>query len=158
MAVIVVLCGVLPLAFVAYTTAPFVTHIHIHLPPAARASRPALERFVAALPPSAQLTLTTMSLIAKPRYSSLRAGDLAPARRRFGVVNYVRDTAGENEGRRWYNLRAVGQFYVQERAKVGGGGKARVRYQKKSSRGVVDTWIWDAVRDRIATRAAAKPS
>ncbi|KND90939.1 hypothetical protein TOPH_04361 [Tolypocladium ophioglossoides CBS 100239] len=152
----VVLCGVLPLAFVAYTTAPFVTHIHIHLPASARASRPALERFVAALPPSAQLTLTTMSLIAKPRYSSLRAGDLAPARRRLGVVNYARDTAGENEGRRWYNLRAVGQFYVQD--KVAGGGKGRrVRYQKKG-KGVVDTWIWDALRDKIATRAAAKPS
>ncbi|POR34979.1 Uncharacterized protein TPAR_04830 [Tolypocladium paradoxum] len=151
----VVLCGVVPLAFVAYTTAPFVTHIHMHLPPAARASRAALERFVAALPPSAPLTLTTMSLIAKPRYSSLRAGDLAPARRRLGVVNYVRDTAGENEARRWYNLRAVGQFYVQERAV--GGGQGRVRYQKKG-RGVVDAWVWDAVRDKIATRAAAKPS
>ena len=144
----------LPLVFVAYTTAPFVTHIHIHLPSAARASRPALERFVAALPPSAQLTLTTMSLIAKPRYSSMRAGDLAPARRRFGVVNYVRDTAGENEGRRWYNLRAVGQFYVQDSAAAG---KGKLRHQKKS-RGIVDTWIWDSVRHKIAARAASKPS
>ncbi|UKZ65488.1 uncharacterized protein TrAtP1_006687 [Trichoderma atroviride] len=48
----VALCGLIPLIFVAYTTSPFVTHIYIHLPPAARTSRPVLERFIhSALPP-----------------------------------------------------------------------------------------------------------
>lgn len=145
----------MPLVFVASTAAPFVTHIHIHLPPSARVSRTVLERFVRAMPPSTPLTLTTMSVIGKPRYSSLNAGDLLPApprRRRFGLVNYVRDTARENAARKWYNLRAVGNFYVQERANKKGRGA--VRYQPKD-RSAVDTWIWDAVKEKIATRAVA---
>ncbi|KYK57605.1 uncharacterized protein DCS_04616 [Drechmeria coniospora] len=149
----VVLCGILPIIFVSYTTAPFVTHIHMHLPPAARTSRAVLERFVAALPPSTPLTMTTMSLIAKPRYSSLNAGDLAPVSKRFGLVNYVRDTANENKARSWYNHRAVSQFYVQS-------GGADVKKTTKShrpgtrKRGVVDVWIWDALREKLAKRAA----
>lgn len=145
----------MPFAFVASTAAPFVTHIHMHLPPLARVSRAALERFVGAMPPSTPLTLTTMSVIGTPRYSSVNVGDLRPPpprRRRFGLVNYVRDTTHENATRKWYNLRAVGKFYVQEKTvkKVGGA----KRYQAKKT-SVVDTWIWDAARDNIASRAAA---
>ncbi|OAQ98116.1 hypothetical protein LLEC1_08203, partial [Akanthomyces lecanii] len=35
----IALCGVVPFIFVTYTTAPFVTHMHMHLPAAARTSR-----------------------------------------------------------------------------------------------------------------------
>ncbi|KAM4067270.1 hypothetical protein HRG_001250 [Hirsutella rhossiliensis] len=151
----IALCGIMPLAFVASTAAPFVTHIHIHLPPSARVSRTALERFVRAMPPSTPLTLTTMSAIGKPRYSSLNAGDLLPAgarRRRFGLVNYVRDTTRENAARKWYNLRAVGKFYVQEKTRKKGGGAKRYQVKKSS---MVDAWIWDVVKEKIASRAAA---
>lgn len=153
----VALCGIVPIIFVAYTTAPFVTHIHIHLPPAARTSRNVLERFVRATPPSTQLTLTTMSFIAKPRYSTMQAGELFPARQRLGVVNYVRDTSKENASRKWYMYRAVGKFYIQDQTAAGAGRAEgpRVRYQKKS-RSVVDTWIWDAVREKIGKRVAVK--
>ncbi|UNI23150.1 hypothetical protein JDV02_008985 [Purpureocillium takamizusanense] len=203
----VALCGILPFAFVAYTTAPFVTHVHIHLPPAARHSRATLARFVAAMPASTRLTLTTMSAIAKPRYSDVRAGDLmrpaaasgplsSPpssaagptthqqqqtqqpqqqkkqqqrARRpgtRFGIVNYVRDAAEENAARKWYELRAVDAFYVQEsssRSSAAATGPRRKRGEAAATvmaspgrrgRAVVETWIWDAVRDKIALRAA----
>lgn len=149
----VALCGLTPILFIAYTTAPFVTHIHIHLPPQARTSRAVLERFVAkSLPPSTRLTLTTMSPIAKPRYSDIPAGELAPARARLGIVNYVRGhgaAADENESRRWYMFRAVRQFYVQER-----GEEKKVRYQKKA-KSMVDGWIWDAIKGKIAQKDAA---
>lgn len=147
----VALCGVIPLIFVAYTTSPFVTHIYIHLPPAARTSRPVLERFIhSALPPSTELTLTTMSAIAKPRYSTMQAGHLRPSSRRFGIVNYVRDAEdamAENETRKWYNLRAMSKFGVQE-----------VRTQKKKVKGkkskdLTEAWIWDALKDKIEKRA-----
>ncbi|KAK7425739.1 hypothetical protein QQZ08_007838 [Neonectria magnoliae] len=148
----IALCGIIPIFFVAAVTSPFVTHIHIHLPAYARASRPILERFVRTLPPTTQLTLTTMSAIAKPRYSSLQAGDLAPARRRrFGLVNYVRDTAPENARRSWYMFRAVGDFYVQEKGPV-----RRVRYETKKDK--VDRWIWDAVKERIDKRGLPSTS
>ncbi|KAG8413071.1 hypothetical protein J3459_015801 [Metarhizium acridum] len=126
----------------------------MHLPAAARTSSAALGRFVDAMPPGTRLTLTTMSLIAKPRYSAVRTGDLRAAvpRGRMGLVNYVRDTAAENAGRRWYMYRAVGGFYVQE----GGGvaGKGRVRYQARKKT-AVDAWIWEALRDKIARRDAS---
>ncbi|PTB68763.1 hypothetical protein BBK36DRAFT_1191828 [Trichoderma citrinoviride] len=150
----VALCGLIPLFFVAYTTSPFTTQIYIHLPPAARTSRPALERFIhGALPPSTELTLTTMSAIAKPRYSTMQLGHLRPAKRRFGIVNYVRDAEGamaENETRKWYNLRALTKFGVQE---------VKTDKKKKAKgtkiRDLTEAWIWDAVKDKIEKRATA---
>ncbi|OTA02187.1 hypothetical protein A9Z42_0025260 [Trichoderma parareesei] len=151
----VALCGLIPLFFVAYTTSPFTTQIYIHLPPAARTSRPALERFIhGSLPPSTELTLTTMSAIAKPRYSTMQLGHLRPAKRRFGIVNYVRDAEGaiaENETRKWYNLRALTKFGVQE---------VKTDKKKKKAKGtkirdLTEAWIWDAVKDKIEKRAAA---
>ncbi|KAJ9423120.1 thioredoxin-like protein [Fusarium oxysporum] len=148
----VVLCGIIPVIFVTYITSPFVTHIHIHLPPYARTSRPILERFIKNLPPTTPLTLTTMSAISKPRYSSMHAGDLSPVRRRLGLINYVRDTKEENAKRKWYMFRAVGKFYVQDKRP-----QTRVRYQKKTDK--VDGWIWDVIKERIDNRAlkAASP-
>ncbi|KAG5927748.1 hypothetical protein E4U42_001835 [Claviceps africana] len=133
--------GMVPILFIAYTTAPFVTHIHVHLPPGARTSRAVLERFVGAMPASSRLTFTTMSLIAKPRYSSVAVGDLRVVRgRRFGLVNYVRDTKAENATRKWYMYRAVGGFHVQE---------GRVEGKRYGRKAKVDGWIWDAVREKV---------
>lgn len=101
------------------------------------------------MPPSTELTVTTMSAIGKPRYSTLRAADLIPTRRRFGVVNYTRDTAAENAGRKWYNFHAVGQFHIRD------GAARKVRYQKKT---LVEAWIWDAIKDKIAKRSLAPSS
>ncbi|UKZ75303.1 hypothetical protein TrVFT333_002981 [Trichoderma virens FT-333] len=148
----VALCGLIPLFFVAYTTSPFVSHIYIHLPPVARTSRPVLERFIHALPPSTELTLTTMSAIAKPRYSTTQVGHLRPAKRRFGIVNYVRDSEGaiaENETRRWYNLRAMTKFGVQE------AGVEKKKPKGKKGKDLTEAWIWDAVKGKIEKRAVA---
>ncbi|KID94096.1 hypothetical protein MAJ_09935, partial [Metarhizium majus ARSEF 297] len=140
-------CGIVPAVFVAWSTAPFVTHVHMHLPAAARASPASLARFVGALPPGARLTLTTMSLVA--------AG---PRSRRLGLVNYVRDTAADNAARRWYMYRAVGAFYVQDSAGVPGKQRVTTRHQvRRRNKVVVDTWIWEAVRDKIARRDAPGP-
>jgi hypothetical protein len=74
----------------------------------------------------------------------------------MGLVNYVRDTTAENASRKWFMYRAVGKFYVQDAAPVGAKDKGTVRYQKKKQkRTLVDAWIWDAVRDKIAKRPSA---
>ncbi|KAG5976814.1 hypothetical protein E4U55_007207 [Claviceps digitariae] len=141
------MAGIVPFLFISYTTAPFVTHIHVHLPPAARTSRAVLERFVGAMPASTRLTFTTMSLIAKPRFSSLTVGDLRPVQwKRFGLINYMRDTRAENATRKWYMYRAVKGFLVQE-----GLGKGKGRYERKRK---VDGWIWDAVRDKVRSNGS----
>ncbi|KAI5921119.1 hypothetical protein F4810DRAFT_385809 [Camillea tinctor] len=107
------LSGIIPLAFVAYTTAPFVTFIHLRLPPYARQSKELLARFVKHLPPDTELEITTMNFLAKPRISKVKISDLKPSKSRFGLVSLTRDTKAENAKRKWYQPRAVGQFSVQ---------------------------------------------
>ncbi|KHN94513.1 uncharacterized protein MAM_07568 [Metarhizium album ARSEF 1941] len=158
-------CGVVPMLFVAYSTAPFVTHMHVHLPAAARASPAVLKRFVAAMPPGTRLTLTTMSsFTAKPRCSAVRVGELRAAvpGTRFGLVNYVRDVEAEDARRKWYMYRAVRSFYVQD-ARARHQAKKQKQQQRQQQLGekgkatatVVHTWIWDAARDKIAKRERA---
>ncbi|PKS12767.1 hypothetical protein jhhlp_000978 [Lomentospora prolificans] len=130
------LCGIIPFVFVAFTTGPFVSHISIHLPPAARHSRTSLQRFVSSLPAQTRLEFTTLSIISKPRVSYLTAGDLAPAKKRMGIVNFERDTLRENAARKWWMFRAVGEFNVQG-----------------SNRGVKEGWIWEAIADKVKSGA-----
>ncbi|KAM3549302.1 hypothetical protein ARSEF4850_008929, partial [Beauveria asiatica] len=105
----------------------------------------------------ARLTATTMSAIGKPRYSALRAGDLRPVRgrrRRFGLVNYARDAEAENRARRWYELPAVSQFHVPEGGGGGGDGAAKERMVvSRGGRRLVEPWIWDVIKERIAKRS-----
>ncbi|CAJ2500212.1 Uu.00g030650.m01.CDS01 [Anthostomella pinea] len=124
--------AIIPLVFVAYTTSPFVTFIHIRLPPFARQSEDMLRRFVRTLPPQTELDITTMSFIAKPRLSTVKMCDLKPASKRLGIVNMFRDTTAENATRRWYMFPAVGNFNVQsnQMPKVG--------------------WVWESMHGAIA--------
>lgn len=124
--------------YVAWSTSPFVASVHMHLPPYARWSRAMLERFARAAPPATtRLDVTTISLIGKPRVSSVALADLRPARRRLGMVNFERDTAREDAGRRWWQFRAVGQFNVQD-----------------NNEGTIKTgWVWKEVAEGIRKRA-----
>ena len=92
-----------------------------------------LRRFARELPATAELELTTMSLIAKPRTTRVAVADLRPARARLGIVNYARDVAADNAARAWYRFPAVGNFSVQFNNKM-----PRV------------SWVWDAVTNVIA--------
>ncbi|KAI1137247.1 hypothetical protein F5Y05DRAFT_84029 [Hypoxylon sp. FL0543] len=131
------LAAIVPLVFVAYTTAPFVSSIHMRLPPFARHSEDMLRRFAQKLPPHTELDITTMSFIAKPRVSQVKLSDLRPASRRFGIVNLARDTAAENATRKWYMFRAVGEFNAQSNT--------------VTSRA---PWVWDSIMNAIEKRQA----
>ncbi|KAI1414062.1 hypothetical protein F5Y13DRAFT_21536 [Hypoxylon sp. FL1857] len=130
------LSAIVPLVFVAYTTSPFVSFIHMRLPPFARQSEDMLRRFVRTLPPHTELDITTMSFIAKPRTSHVKLSDLYPVRRRFGIVNLARDTAAENATRKWYMFRAVGDFNAQSNT------------LKRAP------WVWESVLSAIEKRRA----
>ncbi|KAH6650593.1 hypothetical protein F5144DRAFT_637588 [Chaetomium tenue] len=134
----IALCGLIPAAYVAWSTSSFVAAIHLHLPPYARWSRAILERFARTAPPNTRLDVTTMSLIGKPRTSSMALSDLRPANARFGTVNFVRDTAIADAQRKWWRFRAVANFNVQEG--VEGVAKAG--------------WVWKELKGGIAKRAA----
>ncbi|KAH8899221.1 hypothetical protein GQ53DRAFT_758462 [Thozetella sp. PMI_491] len=135
-AVAYLVVGLVPFVFVAYTTSPFVTFINVNLPPFARTNRDMLLRFAKAPPPSTRLEISTLNLIGKPRVSHTTVGDLRPTRRRFGIVNYERDTAAEAARRRWWQLRAVGAFNIQpgmqDRLKTG--------------------WVWKEMAEGIGRR------
>lgn len=109
----VVGCGVIPITYVVYCTSPFVTSIRVRLPPFARGSAEALKRFARGAPPTTPLDVSTLSFIGKPRVSSVTLGELRPVRRRFGLVNYSRDTAAINAKRKWWRFRAVREFNIQ---------------------------------------------
>ncbi|RYP43941.1 hypothetical protein DL768_009538 [Monosporascus sp. mg162] len=128
--------ALVPLIFVAYTTSPFVSFIHIRLPPFARQSEEMLRRFVQNLPPKTELDITTMSFIAKPRLSKVAVSDLRAANKRLGIVNYTRDTAAENAARKWYMFPAVGNFSIQ--------GNKMPRLP----------WVWEHVANTLARQRA----
>ncbi|KAI2622491.1 hypothetical protein GGR54DRAFT_65741 [Hypoxylon sp. NC1633] len=124
------LSAIVPLVFVAYTSKPFVTFAHMRPPPWARHSEATLRQWARAVPPDAELEITTMSLIAKPRLSRVRVADLRPpsaAARRWRIANLARDTAAANAARPWYMFRAVGLFNAQSNT------VARV------------PWVWESI-------------
>lgn len=137
----VALCGLIPATYVAWSTSSFVAAMHLHLPPYARWSRAILERFARTAPPNTRLDVTTMSLIGKPRVSSMVLSDLRPANERLGTVNFVREnTERLDKARKWWRFRAVRAFNVQD----GVEGVAR------------EGWVWRGIKEGIVKRAAEK--
>lgn len=108
----VMLSGIVPVAFVAYITSPFVANIHLRLPAFARYSREMVTRYSQALPKDAKLEITTVNFIGMPRVTLVKVADLRPAKERLGLVNYVRDTKDMNTKRPWWMGRAVRQFGI----------------------------------------------
>ncbi|KAK4231185.1 hypothetical protein QBC38DRAFT_467071 [Podospora fimiseda] len=126
-------CGLVPLLYVAWSTSPFVASIHMHLPPYARWSPAILQRFIRTAPANTKIDVATMSLIGKPRISSMTIGDLKPCKKRFGMVNYERDTKALNAQRKWWRFKAVKYFTVQN------GNEEKVK----------TGWVWRELSERI---------
>ncbi|KAK0657377.1 hypothetical protein B0T16DRAFT_59401 [Cercophora newfieldiana] len=137
----ILLCGIAPLVYVTYSASPFVTAIQLHIPPFARTSTEMLRRFAANAPPTTQLEIITQSMIGKPRVSSMKLGDLKPANKRFGMVNFERDTTIANKERKWYHFRAIGNFNVQK------GNEGKIKHG----------WVWPEIAKTITKRHDAKP-
>jgi hypothetical protein len=107
---------------VAYITGPFVNYIHLRVPAFARNSREMLMRYSKSLPKDAELDITTMNFIGKPRATRVKVADLRPADQRFGLANYARDAEEANAQRPWWMGKAVSQFGVHSgRTKIMGG-------------------------------------
>lgn len=159
-------CGIIPFLFVAYTSAPFVTYIYLRLPPYARQSRALLERYVRALPPTAQLEIGTMGLATRPRLTAVTAAELrplaadsGPLATRLGIVTHTKDVSALMAKRRWYHYRPVGQFGintgVEAGARTSGSGSSSSSSSsggKGASHGVKDGWVWNIVRESLGKR------
>lgn len=97
---------------VMYISGPFVNYIHLRLPPFARHSREMMIRYSKSLPKDAEIDITTMNLVGKPRVARMKVSSLYPIKERFGLANYGRDTKELNSKRPWWMGRAVRQFGV----------------------------------------------
>ncbi|KUJ18969.1 uncharacterized protein LY89DRAFT_683789 [Mollisia scopiformis] len=108
----VLLSGIIPMLSVAYMTSPFVTYIHLRIPQFARNSRDMLMRYSKNLSKDAELDITTMNFIGKPRVARVKVAELYPCNKRFGLANYERDTEKANSKRPFWMGKAVGLFGV----------------------------------------------
>ncbi|POS75924.1 hypothetical protein DHEL01_v205691 [Diaporthe helianthi] len=135
--------GSAPFLLIWYLTSPMVVWIHMslpvkhrRLPQRYRRSKHVEDLFLDKPPAEAEFAITTMGAVLKPRVSHVKASDLKPERRRFGLVNYTRDTARENAQRKWWMFRAVGNFRIED-----------------ETTGSNTKWPWDTVARQIRQRA-----
>jgi hypothetical protein len=118
----VMLSGIIPMVTVAYISGPFVNYIHLRLPAFAQGSREMLLRYSKKLSRDAEIDITTMNFIGKPRVTRMKVTDLYPVKERLGMANYARDTTKINAERPWWMGKVVRQFGVHSgRSKVMGG-------------------------------------
>jgi len=120
----VLVSGTVPLVAVAYLTSPFVNYIHLRLPIFARYSKDLLLRYSKSLPPTAELDITTMNFIGKPKVTRMKITDLQSKKQRFGMVNFVRKAGTEDvtKKRAWYLGKPPTRFGVHGgRTKILGG-------------------------------------
>lgn len=133
----VAVASTIPFLGVWYLTSPMVVWIHMRVPDKYRQSKHMLGQYLDAPPADAPLAITNMGAVFKPRISHVRLSDLRPERKRFGLVNYTRDTTKENAQRKWWMFRAVGGFRIEDETTTGSKTK----------------WIWDLVAKQIRQRA-----
>lgn len=110
----VVVASTIPFLAIWYLTSPMVMWIHIPIPKGFQRHPKRLEQFIEHAPPATEITLTTMGALCKPRVSTVQLKDLRREKRRFGLVNYVRDVSRENADRKWYQFRAVSEFRIED--------------------------------------------
>ncbi len=89
-------------------------------------------RYTKTLPKDAELDITTMNFIGKPRVIRLKLADLHPVTQRFGMANYARDTKLINSKRPWWMGSAVRQFGVH-----------------RNTRKIMEGEIWGNIAKRI---------
>lgn len=110
---LVVLIGAIPMGFMTLTTAPFVTYVHLALPPWARMSAARLHRLATNLPPSTVLDITTLRWI-WPRVTRLTAGELyIKSNAATGAMTLKRRIPkAVTDQRKWWQWRPLSTFFV----------------------------------------------
>ncbi|KAH8693858.1 hypothetical protein BGW36DRAFT_361690 [Talaromyces proteolyticus] len=114
LAPLIVIGGALPLAFVAYTTAPFVNHIYLHLPAFARKSRETALDYARNLPSTAMVSIRTMKITLIPRVTEVHVSNLVPDKALLRPVSFRnRDPVSVP----WWRGGTLKQFYAMEKSR-----------------------------------------
>lgn len=113
--VVAIAGGAVPMVFVAYTTTPFVSYVHLRLPIFARRSREQLFRWARNIPSNTEIDLTTIRSFGRPRVSRMQISELQTTSARLGVANLARrPRISETETLRpWWRVKPQGLFYVR---------------------------------------------
>lgn len=127
--------------YVAFTTKPFVTYVHLVLPETARASREALMKWLNTSGRNMELDLTTMRFIGLSRTTRVRMQDLR--RKSEGITDISNLTISSAGSSRRTVVNSI--FGVPKRFHVG----EKANYSK-------ETKLWKALLDRIPQDSAAK--
>ncbi|KAI5310372.1 hypothetical protein KEM55_007815 [Ascosphaera atra] len=122
MAPLLFAAGAIPMAFVAYTSAPFVNQIYLSVPPLARRSEQTLARYFETLPRSTKLNIVTMKFMFWPRSNIVTIGDLAPASARLRPVSF---RTKRPVSKPWYEGGSQVYFYAPRKSKGNGGRRFR---------------------------------
>ena len=122
------------MVFIAYSTAPFVSYVHIKLPGFARHSKDQLMQWVKQVPRNAEIDLTTMRFSGRPRVSRMLISDLKETEARLGVANLAR--VSNLTIRPWWMGKEPTLFYVTPKSAV----RKNAPWQKA---------IWQHISDRI---------
>ncbi|OOQ84867.1 hypothetical protein PEBR_28602 [Penicillium brasilianum] len=113
---LVIAGGALPMLFVAYTSAPYVSFIHLTLPAFARKSRETALHYAKDLPPTTPLILTTTRFNAIPRQTAVRLGDIVPDKSPFRPVTFRNVNPAP---RSWWMGRPTTQFFAADHSQPG---------------------------------------
>lgn len=140
-------CGIIPFAFVAYSTAPLVTYIHIRLPFYARHTKEGLEKWLGAgVHRDTDLEISSMTLLARPKQTSVSVGDIMPTQSQLGVANYKLIPGAKSRpgpllrrGGKWWQSEPLKQFNIQG-------------FNREAREG----WVWEEIARQIERRAKLK--
>ncbi|GLI78907.1 hypothetical protein PoHVEF18_007229 [Penicillium ochrochloron] len=113
---LVIAGGAMPMLFVTYTSAPYVSFIHLALPAFARKSRETAIHYAKELPPTTMLILTTTRFNAIPRQTAVRLGDLMPDKSPFRPVTFRNVNPAP---RSWWMGRPTAQFFAAAQSQPG---------------------------------------
>ena len=104
-------CGAVPMTFILYTYAPFVSYVHVQLPRHARQSREIAMKWAERIGKDTEVDLTTIRSLGRSRVTRLPFSALRRSTGRLGVVN-LRAVNEPHRARAWWMGKPLREFYV----------------------------------------------
>lgn len=130
------------MAFVTYTSMPFVSYVRVKLPGFARRSKDQLMQWAQKVPPHTEIDMMTMQFSGRPRVSRMLLSDLRETKARWGIANLARViNPAATASRPWWMGKEPHIFYVADNG----------TYKKSpiSETIALRQFMWKRIMDRI---------
>lgn len=131
------------MAFVTYTSMPFVIYVRVKLPGFARRSKDQLMQWAQKVPPNTEIDLMTMRFSGRPRVSRMLLSDLRETKARWGIANLARvSNSTASASRPWWMGKDPHVFYVADNG-------TNNRKSPISETIALRQVMWQRIKDRI---------